>query len=242
MSDETADELVHRLQAVLDVRARRMFGGIGIDHEGVFFALVHGAGLYFRVDDASRAQYERAGSRPFHPFAHKPAMRGYFEVPDTVLRDRASLASWARRALAAARARNAPRGASQPRRRARDAGAVPTEKPLAHLGPAARRSLAGIGIRTHGDLARRGSVATYHALLDSGRKVSLNLLWALEATLLGMRPAQLSPAIRESLLQRARSARAERLVARTSPAKKARPSKSTRRRARPPQRTFKSGK
>jgi len=42
-----------------------MFGGYGLRSGGVFFGIVHKGRLYFKVDDASRPDYQAAGSEPF---------------------------------------------------------------------------------------------------------------------------------------------------------------------------------
>ena len=78
-----------------------MFGGYGIYSGPAFFAVVDEGRLYFRVDDASRPEYEARGMKPFNPMG--APMLGYWEVPPEVLEDSAELARWARKAVAARR-------------------------------------------------------------------------------------------------------------------------------------------
>jgi DNA transformation protein len=54
---------------------------------------------------------------------------------------------------------------------------------LRNLGPKSDAMLAAIGIETIEDLRNRGSVDAYAALVEAGRDVSLNLLWAMEGAL-----------------------------------------------------------
>jgi DNA transformation protein len=89
------------------VRPRAMFGGHGIYVDEVFCAIVAHDTLYFKADDDNRADYEALGSGPFKPFADKPMVMSYYEVPAEVMDDRSTLVIWGRKALEAARRHNA---------------------------------------------------------------------------------------------------------------------------------------
>ena len=92
------------------VSARRMFGAVGLYHGEVFFAIVSGDTLYFKVDDASRADFESRGMQRFRPYRDKPHLSmNYYEVPADVLEDPDECVTWALRAVAAGSARRAPR-------------------------------------------------------------------------------------------------------------------------------------
>jgi DNA transformation protein len=56
---------------------------------------------------------------------------------------------------------------------------------LANLGPKSAAILAAVGVRSFQHLRLLGSVAAYVLAKQSGAKVSLNLLWALEGALSG---------------------------------------------------------
>ncbi|MBI2382041.1 MAG: TfoX/Sxy family protein [Gammaproteobacteria bacterium] len=84
------------------ISTRRMFGGIGIYREGLFFALIDDDELYFKVDDATRPAYVAADMPPFQPFGEDKPMNGYYRVPPEVLEDADELAAWARKAQAVA--------------------------------------------------------------------------------------------------------------------------------------------
>lgn len=55
---------------------------------------------------------------------------------------------------------------------------------MKNIGPRSRQWLAAVGIYTIDDLRRAGSITTYKILKERyPRKVSLNLLWGLEAAI-----------------------------------------------------------
>ena len=108
------DFVVGQLAEFGAVMPRRMFGGVGLYFDGVFFGLIDEDALYFKVSDATRPRYESAGSAPFKPFADKPSMQGSYEVPEDILEDPEELAAWAREAHGVALAAKRPsRGRSR---------------------------------------------------------------------------------------------------------------------------------
>ncbi len=95
---------MEQLAAVRGITSRRMFGGVGLYCEGIFFGLIMDDVLYFRVGDGNRADYEARGMQPFRPIADKLAgSTSYFEVPADVLEDGEECRAWAVRSVAAAR-------------------------------------------------------------------------------------------------------------------------------------------
>jgi DNA transformation protein len=92
-----------QLSALTDVTSRRMFGGVGLYAEGVFFGLIANDVLYFKVGDGNRCDYEARGMSPFRPHPGKPHVSlSYYEVPSEVLEDRDECGLWARRSVAVA--------------------------------------------------------------------------------------------------------------------------------------------
>lgn len=69
-----------------------------------------------------------------------------------------------------------------------------------NLGTASARMLGTVGLRTLGDLRALGSVAAFARARAQGEPVSLNLLWALEGALSGMRWQDVATRHRTSLL------------------------------------------
>jgi DNA transformation protein len=91
-----------QLESIRHLADKRMFGGVGLYADAVFFGLIDDDTLYLKVDDRTRPRFEQAGSGPFRPDPKKPeaAMSGYYNVPVSVLEDRDALGEWAREAIA----------------------------------------------------------------------------------------------------------------------------------------------
>ena len=103
VSEEFREYVIERLQAVIPVYWRSMFGGLGIYSNQVHFALASKNGLYFKVDDENREDYEQAGMNPFRPFGNDSFVMSYYEVPEDILENPEILAVWVEKSLAAAR-------------------------------------------------------------------------------------------------------------------------------------------
>jgi DNA transformation protein len=85
------------------LRARSMFGGVGMYSNDLFFALMDDDVLYFKVDDVTRARFEERGMGPFRPGGEAGEVMQYYEVPADVLEDAEALAPWAADAVEVAR-------------------------------------------------------------------------------------------------------------------------------------------
>ena len=85
------------------VSVRRMFGGGGVYHQGVMFALISDDALYLKADARTEADFAAEGSRPFeYRGKSRPVRLSYWQVPERLYEDADELAEWARRAHAAA--------------------------------------------------------------------------------------------------------------------------------------------
>ena len=102
VSDEFLEYIIDQLSAWGEVRAKRMFGGAGLYHQGTMFGLIADDVPYLKVGDANRPDFEAAGSKPFQPYKAKKNIMPYWEIPEDVLEDRDELAQWANKALAVA--------------------------------------------------------------------------------------------------------------------------------------------
>ena len=90
-----------QLERLGPVTAKRMFGGIGLYADGLFFGIIDDDQLYLKVDDVNRARFEDRGCHALIPIPGKTSMN-YFTVPEDVIEDPSELAEWARGAVAAA--------------------------------------------------------------------------------------------------------------------------------------------
>lgn len=101
------------------ITLRRMFGGHGVYHAGVMFALVAADTLYLKCDATSAPDFEAEGLEPFTYTDRngRRAVMSYRRAPDALFDDPDLAAQWARRAHAAAlRAQSAK---PTPRRKSR---------------------------------------------------------------------------------------------------------------------------
>ena len=102
--------VLEQLAGVKSVRARAMFGGVGLYAGDVFFGILAADTLYLKVDDSNRGQYEAASMDAFKPYADKSMTMPYYQVPAEVIEDGDELAAWARASVRVAeRARATPR-------------------------------------------------------------------------------------------------------------------------------------
>ncbi len=90
-------------RATTNVRARNMFGGVGIYGGDLFFALIDEDTLYLKVDDTNRPDFEARGSSPFRPTGPEGEVMQYYAVPVDLLEDPEALRPWVDQALAVAR-------------------------------------------------------------------------------------------------------------------------------------------
>jgi DNA transformation protein len=96
-------------RAARDVRARSMFGGVGLYAGDLFFALIDDDVLYLKVDDGNRPWFEERGLGPFQPYGEGGEVMQYYEVPADLLEDAEALAPVAAEAIEVARRARARR-------------------------------------------------------------------------------------------------------------------------------------
>lgn len=97
------DFILDILRAWRPVTARRMFGGHGLYHAGVMFALVADGQLYLKVDDESRDDFVAAGLGPFvYEAKGRQVALSYYRAPEAMLDEPALAREWAERGWQAA--------------------------------------------------------------------------------------------------------------------------------------------
>jgi DNA transformation protein and related proteins len=101
--NESIDYLHEVFDAFGPIRARRMFGGWGIYHDGLMFGLYAAGRLYLKTDTHNVAQFETAGCEPFtYNQRGKVIKLSYWSAPEVVLDEREQAVIWARTAFDAA--------------------------------------------------------------------------------------------------------------------------------------------
>ncbi|MFD1701741.1 TfoX/Sxy family protein [Methylopila henanensis] len=109
-----ADEASELFRELGEVRVRRMFGGAGLYHDGVMFALEADGVLYLKADAEAAEAFRAEGSEPFSYVrsSGRRTMASYWRLPERLMDEPDELAAWARRSAAVARA-----AAARPKRR-----------------------------------------------------------------------------------------------------------------------------
>ena len=85
------------------IRAKSMFGGVGLYAGELFFALLDDDTLYLKVDDATRGDFESRGMGPFRPFGEQGEVMQYYELPAGLLEEPEALRGWVEQAIEVAR-------------------------------------------------------------------------------------------------------------------------------------------
>ena len=87
------------------VRAKNMFGGVGIYSRDTFFALLSGDELYLKVDDTNRPDFVARGLGPFRPFGPDGEVMQYYQLSADLLEDVDALREWVNKAIAVAQSK-----------------------------------------------------------------------------------------------------------------------------------------
>jgi DNA transformation protein and related proteins len=95
--------VIDQLAGLGEVTGKKMFGGVGLYVDGLFFGLIARDVLYLKVDAGNRSTFEAAGSKPFKPYPGRPGTMKYYAVPVGVLESAPDLVRWAKGAVGAAR-------------------------------------------------------------------------------------------------------------------------------------------
>ena len=97
------DYILEQLAALPALRSNRMFGGVGLYSDGLFFGLIDDDTLFFKTGESNSEEYRSRNMPRFMPFPERPeAVLGYHQVPADIIEDAELLVSWARKAMAVA--------------------------------------------------------------------------------------------------------------------------------------------
>lgn len=90
--------IVDRIGSIVDdVEARMMLGTVGLFARGEQFGVLDDEHLYLQVADDHRTDFVEAGTEPYNAADVEHA--AYLEVPDGILEDESSFATWVERAV-----------------------------------------------------------------------------------------------------------------------------------------------
>lgn len=93
-----------------DITIRKMFGAAGVYCDGAIFAITGDDGVWLKVDDVTRAEFESAGLEPFKvEFDNgKSGTMSYYNAPEDIFDDNDELTRWTELALGASRRAKKP--------------------------------------------------------------------------------------------------------------------------------------
>lgn len=116
-SSEFIEQLDDIFAAFGSIQAKPMFGGHGIYHDGLMFALVADDVLYLKADRQSEQAFADLQLAPFsYQKGGKTMKMSYFAAPEMVFDDPEQAKTWAERAFDAALRANKPKKKSPPGR------------------------------------------------------------------------------------------------------------------------------
>ena len=105
---EFVDYLHEVFESFGAIQVRRMFGGYGIYHDGVMFALVADDTLYLKADATTVAYFEARALEPFeYDKGGKVVKMSYYRAPEEIFDSPDEATLWARRAYEVAFRANA---------------------------------------------------------------------------------------------------------------------------------------
>lgn len=118
ISPEYREFVLELFDPVGTIAFRRMFGGAGLFHQGLMFALIINETIYMKVDDINRPDYEAVGSLPFTYDTARGArgVMSYFALPESVYDDPSEAVAWAQGSIDAAFRADAARPPSKRKR------------------------------------------------------------------------------------------------------------------------------
>lgn len=100
---EFVDYLEEVFEGFGEIRARRMFGGYGIYHDGVMFGLVTDDTLYLKADEKTADLFEKRGLAQFeYDKAGRIVKMSYYLAPEEIFDSQEDATLWAKRAYEAA--------------------------------------------------------------------------------------------------------------------------------------------
>ncbi|MGI9406304.1 MAG: TfoX/Sxy family protein [Hyphomicrobiaceae bacterium] len=97
VSSEYKEFIADQLSGLGEVTVRNMFGGAGVYHAGVMFALIADEVFYLKADATTTPDFEAEGCGPFtYDGKGKPVRMSYWECPERLFDDPDEMETWAR--------------------------------------------------------------------------------------------------------------------------------------------------
>jgi len=94
VTEAAIKSFVQKLSASREITHRKMFGGVGLYSDGIFFAVIDDDRLYFKVDDINLPNYQAQGMQQWAIEGPNGGAMPYYEVPTDILNDAGKLGNW----------------------------------------------------------------------------------------------------------------------------------------------------
>lgn len=101
VNQDYLDYILDQLSEFGEVEIKRMFGGVGLFHQGLMFGKIGGDIFRLKVDSENKQDYIDHGMQPYYSEKKKKGMP-YWEVPANILEHKTTLAEWAKKSYEAA--------------------------------------------------------------------------------------------------------------------------------------------
>lgn len=101
VSEDYLNLVLDQLSNFGEIETKRMFGGVGLFHNGLMFGKIGGDTFRLKVDEHNKKEYEDRGMKPFYSKNKKKGMP-YWEVPIEIFEDKEVLNEWATKSYKAA--------------------------------------------------------------------------------------------------------------------------------------------
>lgn len=107
VTDSVVQKFVSELSQARPVTHRKMFGGVGLYSDGIFFAVIDDDRLFFKVDEVNLPNYEVFGMKQWSIEGPNGGPMPYYEVPAVVRTDSSKLGQWIDEAVDVAKRKKA---------------------------------------------------------------------------------------------------------------------------------------
>lgn len=102
ITDSVVQQFLGELNQARPVTHRKMFGGIGIYSDGVFFSVIDDDRLFFKVDEVNLPNYQAFQMKQWEIEGPSGGPMPYYEVPAEIRADADKLGQWIDDAVAVA--------------------------------------------------------------------------------------------------------------------------------------------
>lgn len=102
-SAEYIEYILDQLRPIGSLSTRRMFGCVGVFHQGLMFALIDNGRLYIKSDPVNRPLFMTQNYLPFTYISRGKTMPLYYHaMPEDIIDEQDDLLTWAKLGIAAA--------------------------------------------------------------------------------------------------------------------------------------------